>query len=107
MTDTAEKYGRHLYEKQYGVSPDFRYEEVITSPDELVHRDASGEIWILFDVSENDQSFTIESDTNITNNTSYFKNQVPTRPMDMSGNILIDTNGATGDVVFTFIVFYS
>lgn len=107
MQNLSLEYGRQLYRDRYQVEPKFRFLDVHVAPNALELIDASNEIHVLYDVSLSDQAFKIKSDTCIIDNLAYFKNTVPSRPYDLSGNILIDTTGATETTVFTFLVFYS
>lgn len=107
MQNLSLEYGRQLYHDRYQVAPKFRFLDVHAAPGSLELIDASNEIHVLYDVSMSDQAFKIKSDTCIIDNLAYFKNNVPSRPYDLSGNILIDTTGATETTVFTFLVFNS
>ena len=91
MENIALEYGRQLYKDRYGEQAKFRFLEKQVLPGTIEMVEASNEICVLYDISRDDQAFKVESDTSIINNVDYFKNTVPTRPYDMSGNILINT----------------
>ncbi len=107
MQNIALEYGRQLYRDRYGAKPKFRFMDIHIAPNSLELVDASNEVHVLYDISLSNQAFKIKSDTCIIDNVGYFKNTVPSRPYDLTGNILIDTTGATETTVFTFLVFYA
>ena len=73
---------------------------------EMVNLGHSNEIAMLWDISENDLAFSIESDTVMLDNTKYFRNAVPPIPHEMAGNVVIYNSSSEANT-FTFIIFYS
>lgn len=106
MDNIVLEYGKSLFKQRFGREPFMRCIDKTVAASSLEHYDARNEIWILYDVSENDQAFKIVTDTDIVSNSEYFANTVPTRPYEFSGNVLINTTGASSSNVFTFLVFY-
>lgn len=107
MDRLALEYGRELFRERYNTEPRMRLKSEAVEANTLVHLDAHNEIFILYDVSENDQAFRLTSDTCILTTDGYFRNSVPVIPYQLTGNILIDTKGATAPNCFSFIIFYA
>lgn len=106
MENLALSLGTQLFEKRYNRKPDVRIKELTIEAGEIKHLQAVNEIYMLYDVSKNDVDFQIKSGTYFITQGRYFKNRVPSRPYDLTGDIMLDCRSALDSLTFTFLVFY-
>ncbi len=106
MEDLAYQLGNHLFQKRFHQAPDVRVKEVSVEAGKIHHLQAVNEIYMLYDIDKNEVDFTIKSGTYFISKAHYFKNRVPSRPYDLTGDIVLDCRNAQEALTFTFLVFY-
>ncbi len=105
MDNIAIEIGKKIYRDRYKKNPQIRTHSEAVTASGIVNIGNPNEIAMLYDISENDVDFTIESDTAYVENSTYFRNAVPVVPVELAGNVIIKNTG-TKTNTFTLIVFY-